>query len=317
MLSCLLRNDKRLEVFFSALDMKKNYLLALSGGSDSLFLFYLLKSRGVSFTAVHVNHGWRECSDAEAKDIELLCQKENIPLIVNHAPKETHTSKDPENAARQYRYTVFHNICLEENLAGIFLAHHANDQAETVLKRLLEGAYLSNLKGMTQDASYKGIPLLRPLLHIPKQVLTSTLDSENISYVRDVTNTDERYLRARMRNKVFPWLEEIFGKNITQPLLTLAQESEELSHYMKDQAQPFLANIRQDNESWSLEVPQMLMEQIFLAKWVFKEFFNRAGHVVSRHFLQTVYDHLVRGLPAQMRLRDKRVIVKAGVVMIE
>ncbi|WP_139413815.1 tRNA lysidine(34) synthetase TilS [Chlamydia abortus] len=317
MLSCLLRNDKRLEVFFSALDMKKSYLLALSGGSDSLFLLYLLKSRGVSFTAVHVDYGWRESSYREAEELKLRCQEEDVPLIVNHVPSKYTTSKDPENTARRYRYALFCKICREENLAGIFLAHHANDQAETVLKRVLEGASLGNLKGMTSGASYNGIPLLRPLLHIPKQVLMQTLDAENIAYVHDVTNTDERYLRARMRNKIFPWLEEIFAKNITQPLLTLAQDSEELSCYMKQQAQPFLENIRQEHTTWSIEIPKPLIEQVFLAKWVCKEFFYKVGIVVSRHFLQMVYDHLSRNLPAEMRLRDKRVIVKAGVVMIE
>ncbi|SYX09229.1 tRNA(Ile)-lysidine synthase,tRNA(Ile)-lysidine synthetase,Predicted ATPase of the PP-loop superfamily implicated in cell cycle control,tRNA(Ile)-lysidine synthetase,PP-loop family [Chlamydia poikilotherma] len=317
MLSCLLRNDKRLEVFFSALDMKKSYLLALSGGSDSLFLSYLLKSRRVSFIAVHVDYGWRESSYCEAEELKIRCEEAGIPIVVDHVPSECRTSKDPENAARRYRYALFHKICKEENLSGIFLAHHANDQAETVLKRLLEGASLSNLKGMIQETYYEDIPLFRPLLHIPKQVLVNALEEENISYIQDVTNTDERYLRARMRKKIFPWLEEIFGKNITQPLLTLAQDSEELSCYMKLQAEPFLENIQKENAIWSIEIPKALMEQVFLAKWVCKEFFLRAGVVVSRHFLQMIYDHLRRNLPAQMRLRDKRVIVKAGVVMIE
>ncbi|AAP05505.1 tRNA lysidine(34) synthetase TilS [Chlamydia caviae] len=317
MLSRLLRDDKLLEVFFSSLDMKKSYLLALSGGSDSLFLLYLLKSRGVAFTAVHVDHGWRESSYREAEELKIRCEEEGIPILIDHVPPEYRTSRDPENAARRYRYTLFHKVCKEQNLAGIFLAHHANDQAETVLKRLLEGASLSNLKGMSPKTSYEDIPLFRPLLHIPKQIIINVLDAENVPCVQDITNTDERYLRARMRKKIFPWLEEIFGKNITQPLLTLAQDSEELSCYMKQQAEPFLENMRKENTTWSIEIPQVLIEQVFLTKWVCKEFFFRAGVVASRHFLQTVYDHLQRKLPAQMRLRDKRVIIKAGVVMIE
>ncbi|AHK63398.1 tRNA(Ile)-lysidine synthase [Chlamydia avium 10DC88] len=204
-----------------------------------------------------------------------------------------------------------------KKLSGIFLAHHATDQAETVMKRLFEGAHLSNLKGMAPQAFYRGIPLLRPLLHIPKSVLSKTLDDANISYIRDSTNTDERYLRARMRKKIFPWLEDVFGKNITQPLLALSQDSEELFQYIRNQAQPFLANISKKNASWFLEVPKELLEQVFLAKWVFKEFFSKANIIVSRHALQTVYEHLVRGFPVQLRLQKKRVIVKAGVVMIE
>ncbi|ANG65843.1 tRNA lysidine(34) synthetase TilS [Chlamydia gallinacea] len=316
MLSRLLRNDKQLEVFFSSLDMKKNYLLALSGGSDSLFLLYLLKSRGVAFVAVHIDYGWRETSFIEARELEAKCLQARVPFILDRAPSGE-MSRNAENSARQYRYAVFHRLCLEKDLSGIFLAHHATDQAETVMKRLFEGAHLSNLRGMAPRAFYQGIPLLRPLLHIPKYVLSNTLDSANISYVQDITNTDERYLRARMRKKIFPWLEDVFGKKITQPLLTLAQDSSELCQYIQKQAQPFLENISQKNASWSLKVPKELLEHVFLAKWVLKEFFSKADIVASRHTLQTVYEHLVRGFSVQMRLRKKRLIVKAGVVMIE
>lgn len=316
MLSRLLKNDKQLEVFFSSLDMKKNYLLALSGGSDSLFLLYLLKSRGVTFIAVHIDYGWRETSFIEAKELEEKCLQAHVPFILDCAPSEG-MSRNAENAARQYRYAVFHRLCLEKGLSGIFLAHHATDQAETVMKRLFEGAHLSNLRGMATRSFYQGIPLLRPLLHIPKYVLSSVLDSANISYVQDVTNTDERYLRARMRKKIFPWLEDVFGKKITHPLLTLAQDSSELFQYIQKQAQPFLENISKKNASWSLKVPKELLEHVFLAKWVLKEFFFKADIVASRHTLQTVYEHLVREFPVQMRLRKKRLIVKAGVVMIE
>ncbi|EPP37846.1 tRNA(Ile)-lysidine synthase [Chlamydia avium] len=317
MLHRLLRNDKQLEVFFSSLDMKKNYLLALSGGSDSLFLLYLLKSWGVTFVAVHIDYGWRDTSFIEAKELEEKCFQENVPFIMDRAPLVEGSPRNMENSARQYRYAVFYRLCVEKKLSGIFLAHHATDQAETVMKRLFEGAHLSNLKGMAPQAFYRGIPLLRPLLHIPKSVLSKTLDDANISYIRDSTNTDERYLRARMRKKIFPWLEDVFGKNITQPLLALSQDSEELFQYIRNQAQPFLANISKKNASWFLEVPKELLEQVFLAKWVFKEFFLKANIIVSRHALQTVYEHLVRGFPVQLRLQKKRVIVKAGVVMIE
>lgn len=317
MLPRIFSNDKRLEVFFADLDMKKNYLLALSGGSDSLFLFYLLKSRGVSFTAVHVDHGWREASYMEAEALRSLCDQENVPMILDRAPLEMKESKDLENTARQYRYRLFHSLCEQKRLSGIFVAHHADDQAETVLKRVLEGAHLSNLRGMSQRMEYQGVPILRPLLHIPKSLLMHWLDTHKIAYVCDETNADERYLRARMRKKLFPWIEEVFGKKIVPPLLSLSQESEELACYMQQQAQPFLAKVHREDVAVSLEFPQELLGQIFLAKWVLKSFIGQTGVVVSRHFLQTIYDHLVSGSYVCMRLRDKKVVIKARVVMIE
>ncbi|EPP34816.1 tRNA(Ile)-lysidine synthetase [Chlamydia ibidis] len=313
----LLEDDKRLEVFFSSLDRKKKYLLGLSGGSDSLFLFYLLKSRGVSFTAVHVDHGWRETSKQEADNLVSLCARENVPCVVERIPDDVDHTRDQENTARQYRYNFFERLCRDDGFVGVFLAHHANDQAETILKRILEGAHLPNLKGMSEVSNYQGILLLRPLLHLTKNILVDTLESYDIRYVHDVSNTDEKYLRARMRNKLFPWLEEVFGKNVSHPLITLAEESQELSQYLRKQSMPFLSLIQNKDGIWYIEIPDILLDEIFLTKWVCKEFFNRAGASASRYFLQTIYEHLQRRHTIKVRLKNKTVTVKAGVVMIE
>ncbi|WP_100934142.1 tRNA lysidine(34) synthetase TilS [Candidatus Chlamydia corallus] len=315
--SYLICDDKQLDLFFSSLDEKKRYLLALSGGSDSLFLFYLLKERGVSFTAVHIDHGWRSRSAQEAKELEELCSREGIPFILHALTAEEQGDKDLENQARKKRYALLYESYRHLNAGGIFLAHHANDQAETVLKRLLESAHLTNLKAMAERSYVQGVLLLRPLLHIPKSSLREALDARGISYIQDPSNEDERYLRARMRKKLFPWLEEVFGKNITFPLLTLGEESAELSEYLEEQAQPFLSAVTYEKSQRLLPFPDSLIQQAFLGKWVMKKFFNDVGVAVSRHFLQMVYDHLSQSSCATLRMRNKVVIIKPRVVMID
>ncbi|SPN74102.1 tRNA(Ile)-lysidine synthase,tRNA(Ile)-lysidine synthetase,Predicted ATPase of the PP-loop superfamily implicated in cell cycle control,tRNA(Ile)-lysidine synthetase,PP-loop family [Chlamydia serpentis] len=315
--SYLLSDDKQLDLFFASLDIKKRYLLALSGGSDSLFLFYLLKERGVSFTAVHIDHCWRTTSSQEAKELEQLCLREDVPFVLHVLTLEEQGDKDLENQARKKRYALLYKSYRQLEAEGIFLAHHANDQAETILKRLLEGAHLTNLKAMAEKSYVQDILLLRPLLHIPKSTLTRALDAREISYIRDPSNEDERYLRARMRKKIFPWLDEVFGKNVTFPLITLGEESAELSDYIEVQAQPFLCAVTYENSHRSLPFPDSLVSQTFLGKWVLKQFFNNAGAIVSRHFLQMVYDHLSQGSCATIRMRNKSVIIKPRVVMID
>lgn len=308
--SYFLRNDKRLEVFFSSLDKKKEYLLALSGGSDSLFLLYLLKSMGITFVAAHVNHGWRSSAGEEACWLQSLCTQEGIPCIVDHAPSKLfESSRNMEDTARQYRYAWFHSLCTKSQLSGIFLAHHANDQAETILKRVLESAHLYNLRGMSYELEYQGVPLFRPLLHLPKKKLIDVLRTLGIRFIEDETNRDERYLRARMRQKLFPWIEEIFGKNIVAPLLTLSEDSKELAQYLHQQAQPFLANICDQEDAVCLPMPEELMKQPFLAKFVCKEFFRRAGFTVTRHFIQTVYSGISKGTVGVLRLRDQKIVL--------
>ncbi|AAF39100.1 tRNA lysidine(34) synthetase TilS [Chlamydia muridarum str. Nigg] len=314
----LFENDKQLEVFFSSLDKKKKYLLALSGGSDSLLLMYLLRSRGISFTAVHVDYGWRETSYQEACDLASLCEREQIPFILDRQEVANPMDfSDIENIARQYRYELFYRLCKERLFAGVFLGHHADDQAETILKRVFEGAHLGNLKGMARYGTYKGITLLRPLLHITKRQIVEALDNYRIEYVQDATNADERFLRARMREQLFPYLQEIFGKNIRQPLLFLAEDSAELREYLDQQAAPFLSQVIDNEIGQFLPVGQELLQTAFLTKWVCKQFFFKQGLVASKGFLQTVYDHLVRRSEARLRLRNRTVLVKARGVIIE
>lgn len=315
--SYLLKNDKRLEAFFSSLDRKKSYLLGFSGGSDSLFLFYVLKSLKIKFTAVHVDHGWRECSREEAKALKEFCHREKISYIGHRLSPEEKGERDLENAARKARYAFFYQLCVQQNFSGVFLAHHANDQAETLLKRVLEGAHLSNLKGMTVSSFYQGMQLLRPLLHIPKARLMSLLHREKISYISDETNEDERYLRARMRKKLFPWLEEVFGKNVSSPLFALAEESKELAEYMESQTEPFLSKVTCQQGGQVLPISKGLIQQPFLAKYVCKKFFGMFGISVTRHFLQMVYEHLCRRSSVVLCLRNKSVIVKPDLVMIQ
>lgn len=307
MLSCLLRDDKRLNVFFASLDKKKPYLLALSGGSDSIFLFYLLKAYRMTFTVCHVDYGWRDSSTEEAEVLSQHCSTEGVPCIVRRVPAEV---EQTEEAARNYRYSLFRQLCQEQGFAGVFLAHHADDQAETILKRILEGAHFTAFKGMQEKSEVHGLLLLRPLLHLPKRLLRSYLDKAQVSYIQDTTNLDEQYLRARMRKKLFPWLGELFGKNVTTPLLQLAEGALELSHYLDAQAKPYL-------QSKKLSCSRKLLEQPFLAKYVLKSFFSLQGLVASKHFLQAVYVHLLQGSNIRLRLRSKIVIVKSGEVAVE
>lgn len=318
MITRLFENDKQLEGFFSSLDKKKKYLLALSGGSDSLFLMYLLKSRAIFFTAVHVDYGWRETSYQEASDLAALCEQEQIPFILDR-PEATDPmdSRDIENAARRYRYELFYRLCKEKCFSGVFLGHHADDQAETILKRVFEGAHLGNLKGMSAQVMYRDVALLRPLLHIPKHKIVEALDSHQVQYVQDITNCNERFLRARMRERLFPYLQDVFGKNIRDPLLSLAGDSAELREYLDQQTAPFLLRVVDNERGKLLPIEQELLKTPFLAKWVCKQFFLNERLVASKSFLQTVYDHLMTGFTARLRLRNRTVLVKARGVIIE
>ncbi len=318
--SCSVREDffsldKDLISFFSSLDKEQTYLLAFSGGCDSLFLFYLLKTQNVPFIAVHVDYGWRASSYAEACALESLCAKEQVPFILRRVPSEERTEKDMENHARRFRYALFRELAVSKGCAGVFLGHHADDQAETVLKRTLEGAHLDSLRGMRVRSYYDNLCLLRPLLHVSKREIQKTLDSKGIVYIRDSTNLDQKFLRGRLRVTIFPLLSSLFGKNIVPPLLTLAEDSEGLSDHLHMLADAFLAEIKEDNVV-SLSFPTHLLEDAFLAKWVIREFFRKYSLTVSRHLLQVIYQHMVQRSQVSLRVSRFHVRVDRNIIIL-
>lgn len=185
-------------------------LCAVSGGADSVALLCLLSALAhgkepFRLIAAHVNHGLREASAAEENAVEELCRKLDVPLRIwrVEVPKQGNT----ENEARKMRYNALFSIAQEEACEVIALAHHARDQAETVLMRLMRGCG----DGVTAMAEYSkranGIALWRPLLGVHPEELRGYLRTQGINWCEDESNRDETYLRNFLRRRVLPELE--------------------------------------------------------------------------------------------------------------
>ncbi|MBP9841745.1 MAG: tRNA lysidine(34) synthetase TilS [Simkaniaceae bacterium] len=198
-------------------------LLAYSGGGDSTALFHLvLKYREIyplDLHVAHVDHGWREESEREALLLKDACP---VPFYL-HRLKVDPMEKNLEDRCRNLRLAFFYEIYQMLGAEALLMAHHANDQAETVLKRIFEGG---SLHGILPDRDIEGMRVLRPLLGVQKKELIAYLEKEGISYFTDPTNEDERFLRGKMRKSIIPLLEEHFGKGIVAPLCRLAERSQ-------------------------------------------------------------------------------------------
>lgn len=190
-------------------------VVGLSGGPDSVFLLYalhMLQAR-MSFTlrAVHVHHGIR---GAEADRDELfsaeLCAKLHIPFQAVHVAAPAYAAQQGlslEEAARILRYEALETARqqLTTPTAWIAVAHHLDDQAETVLHNLVRGAGLRGLAGMENRRNH----VIRPLLSIKREDILKWLEQNKIAYVTDSTNADPHYTRNRIRSTVLPELREI------------------------------------------------------------------------------------------------------------
>lgn len=193
-------------------------LLGLSGGVDSMALFHLLQECQIPFIACHIHHHLRRESDKEAKELERLCKEKNIPFRLHEI-----FPKDPsENSLREKRWAIFQlykNMC-----QALVLGHHADDQAETVLKRFFEGASLQKMGGMSLETTLSGFCVIRPLLLVRKQALYEYVHDNHLPFFEDETNYGGQNLRSKMRVLLLPVLKKKFGKDPTKPLLRFGKK---------------------------------------------------------------------------------------------
>lgn len=203
-------------------------LVALSGGVDSSALFSLLlecrQFFALDLQVAHFDHGWREESALEAALLEEYVTGLGIPFFCERS-SSFGGEGNLEEKAREERFHFLGKVYRRIGAQAILLAHQREDQAETILKRIFEGAGALSLGGMQEVGRFEEMNLWRPLLSIPRQELVKWNESQRWAPFLDRTNADNRFLRPRMRSELFPELERMFGKNIRQSLLRVGEES--------------------------------------------------------------------------------------------
>lgn len=187
--------------------LPEKLLIGLSGGADSVALLLLLMEAGAQVAAVHVNHGLRGAeSDGDEAFVRALCEKYDVPLMNFRADPPENPG---EGWAREVRYAFFRQAMQETQADALVLAHHRDDQAETLLLHLLRGAGLTGLTGMAEDSIAAGMRILRPLLMYSRAELRAYLNERGQAWREDASNADPRYLRNALRADVLPALERL------------------------------------------------------------------------------------------------------------
>jgi len=212
--------------------------VAISGGADSVALLLTLHaanttprdSLGVGLSAVHVNHHLRgEESNADQQFVEDLCIGLDIPLHLHQADipeRIATTSEGIEEAARNARYEFFSTLLNSGHVDSILTAHTLDDQAETVLMKLLRGAWTEGLSAIHPVVTLQRGKILRPFLHTRRADIESFLKSINQPWREDSTNTDTAFTRNRIRHELLPQL-RTFNPSIDQTLANLAELARE------------------------------------------------------------------------------------------
>jgi len=197
-------------------DIKKHNLVnrgetiavACSGGKDSMSLLHFLNTYknelGIEVVAVNVDHSIRDNSASDSTFVINYCHKHDIRVYsykVNVLQFAEDKKLTIEQAARECRYRVFKTIVTKHIADKIALAHHIQDQAETILLNIFRGTGIAGASGMdyTRDGIY-----IRPFLNVSKAEISAYIESNDIPYVEDETNADTEFNRNYIRNKIMP-----------------------------------------------------------------------------------------------------------------
>jgi tRNA(Ile)-lysidine synthase len=211
---------------------------AISGGADSVALLLTLHaanstardSLGVGLSAVHINHHLRgEESNADQQFVEDLCIHLDIPLHLHHADipaRVVETRETIEEAARNARYEFFTTLLTSGHADSVLTAHTLDDQAETVLMKLLRGAWTEGLSAIHPIITLQKGKILRPFLETRRADIEAFLKQANQPWREDSTNTDTAFTRNKIRHELLPQL-RAYNPNLDQTLANLAELARE------------------------------------------------------------------------------------------
>lgn len=234
-------------------------LLAVSGGADSMALALaaaqLRENDYFETFVLHVEHGLR---GAEAlQDAELVqnfCHEHNLPYNCHHVDVAAYADANglsTESAARKLRYAALQDEAVRLKTDYIVTAHHADDQAETVLLKLLRGTSAAGLSGM----SHVHGNIIRPFLELSRADLVEFCDAFHVKYCHDSSNDDVAYTRNRIRRELLPYLEQRFNPSVRQTLIQTATLLSEDEAYFDKLVQAAISRrVQQNGNEVILEV---------------------------------------------------------------
>ena len=212
-------------------DSARPHLVAVSGGIDSMVLWHLLKEAGFrKLIVVHVDHGLRgaeSTADADLVAATAASLGDEVEIRQVAVAEEAKRQKQSlETMARELRYRAIASVARERDCPRVFLAHHADDRIETVLMHLFRGTGSRGIAGMSKESvrHVDGIDLtmIRPLLGVDRAAIEAYAAKQGLSWREDASNQSDFALRNRIRHRLLPEIEEVFGRGPREAILRAA-----------------------------------------------------------------------------------------------
>jgi len=201
-----------------------------SGGLDSTALLLCLHQQGFHVQAWHIDHAWHSHSAQDAHILGQQAQLWGIPFFSKRLHQASQTNREAE--ARKGRYESFQALALQTGIHDLALAHHADDQAETVCMRMLQGAGVMGMQGMRHQSYSYGLSIYRPFLHVRRSNLQQALQASGIAWLEDASNTDVRLWRNKIRLNLLPAMQAC-GVDAQQLWMRWQQQASRLSNIIE------------------------------------------------------------------------------------
>ncbi|MGG0657421.1 tRNA lysidine(34) synthetase TilS [Rummeliibacillus pycnus] len=311
-------------------------LVACSAGADSMALLHYLhqvqNQLGVSVAAVHVNHMLRgKDADGDRHFVETFCNERNIPVYATDIPIPAILEAEHGNmqaVCRRERYAYFEQVMLETSSTKLVVAHHADDQIESILMALIRGSHDIGMQGIKRRRPIANGELIRPFLSITRAEIQEYLQTYKQDYREDSSNKKDSYTRNRMRHHVVPLLKDENPKvaEAVMHYTEKVQADEELLQSLAEQALQDVL-VEKQRDLWKINInalqnkPLALQRRIILLllKYLYKDTFIVQSYTLWNSILkltQTTAGNATIDLPKgakAIRQYDELILIKTEV----
>lgn len=253
-------------------------VVAVSGGVDSMALLTLMEQvaekEQLQLVVAHVNHQLREASAQEAQYLATYCQQRELTYYETRW-EDPEKQRNLEAKARTFRYEFFKEVMEIEGAAVLMTAHHLDDQAETILMKLIRGTNFSHSAGIKERRPFATGELIRPLLIYPKEELYQFAQRQAFVYFEDETNQTNEYLRNRLRNQVLPLLKQENPQFLDQ-IASFSNEQRFAQEFIQEQIEPQLSEaVEPTQQGWRIPLKRLLKETPAYQHFFLTAFFQK------------------------------------------
>ena len=284
-------------------------VVGVSSGPDSMCLLNLLEQKTNKLVVCHINHNVRKESTTEEEYLKDYCQKHN--LIFESMKITEYKETNFENEARKKRYNFYEEILSKYHSTKLFLAHHGDDQIETILMKIVRGSNLEGYAGIKEISKVKNYQIIRPLLKVTKEDIINYNKSHNITYFIDSSNTNTDYTRNRYRQKILPLLKEE-DKDVHKKFLKYSNTLLEYDNYIKSLVKKNITSIYKDN---IIYIDELLKLDSFLIKntlyYILNDIYSNESNIVTEKHINSIIQLINNNKPnLNINLPNNKIIVK-------